>query len=92
MVVRTFIHRQILPLREREHLLWQHQGRTDLMMEFPYPISEGLFRVLRIRAIDVEYPGEGAGPPSFNTEHPPPTGHRFTGMVSEPPIPPSQVD
>jgi hypothetical protein len=40
------------------------------MMEFPYPISKELFRVLMIGAIGVEYPGEGIGSPSFIVEHP----------------------
>lgn len=39
VVVHTFVHRQILPLRERAHPLWQHQQIIDSMMEFPYPIS-----------------------------------------------------
>jgi hypothetical protein len=64
VVVRTFIHRQILPLRERVHPLWLHQGITNPMMEFPYPISMELLRVLVIGAIGVEYPGEGVDLPS----------------------------
>jgi hypothetical protein len=39
-VVHMFIHHRILPLGERVHPLWQHQGITDPMMEFPYPISD----------------------------------------------------
>jgi hypothetical protein len=42
VAVQTFIHRWILPLRERVHPLWLHLGITDPMMEFPYPILEGL--------------------------------------------------
>jgi hypothetical protein len=53
-------------MRERAQLLWQHP--TDPMMEFPYPISEELFRVLMIRAVDVEYPREGVRSPLFNAE------------------------
>jgi hypothetical protein len=34
--------------------LWLHQGITDPMMEFPYPISVELLRVLMIGAIGVE--------------------------------------
>ena len=63
MVVRMFIHRQILPLMEWAHLLWLHQGMTDPMMEFPYPISETPLWVSMLEAIDVNYPGAGIGPP-----------------------------
>jgi hypothetical protein len=86
VVVRTFVQCQILPLRERAHPLWLHQGITDPMMEFPYPISSELLRVLMIRAIGVEYPGEGIGPsPStLNILLP---WVKFAGMVSEPLFP-----
>jgi hypothetical protein len=77
VVVRTFIQCRILPLRERAHPLWLHQGNTNLMMEFPYPISAELLRVLMIGAVDVEYPGEGVEPPPFDAENPPPMGHPF---------------
>jgi hypothetical protein len=47
------------------------------MMEFLYLILAELLRVLIIGAIDVEYPGEGVGPPPFDAENPPPMGHPF---------------
>jgi hypothetical protein len=84
VVVRTFIHLGILPLRERAHLLWQHQGITDLMMEFPHPILEELLRVLMIGAIDVGYLGAGVGPVHFSIEHSPLAGHPFTETMLEP--------
>jgi hypothetical protein len=92
VMVRTFIRHWILLLRERAHPLWQHQGITDPMMEFPYPISEELFRVLMIRAITVEYPGEGVGPSPSDAKYPPLAGLPFTRMVSEPPVPHSRVE
>jgi hypothetical protein len=36
VVVRTFIQRRILSLRERVHPLWQHQGITDPMIPLSY--------------------------------------------------------
>jgi hypothetical protein len=86
VVVRTFIHLHILPLRERAHLLWQHQGITDSMMEFPYPILEEFPRVLMIRVVSADYPGAGVGPIHFSGEHSPPAGHPFTEMIPEPPL------
>lgn len=62
------------------------------MMEFPYPISEELLRVLKIRVVDVDYLGVGVSLVPFSTEHPPPMGHLFTRMISEPPSPPSSVE
>jgi hypothetical protein len=38
-------------------------------MELPYPISEGLLRVLMIRAVGVEYLGEGIESPLFDAKH-----------------------
>jgi hypothetical protein len=67
--------------------LWQHQGITDPMMEFPYPISEELFRVLMIRAISVEHTGEGVGPPPFDTKHPLPRDIRLPGCYWSPLFP-----
>jgi hypothetical protein len=67
VVVRTFIRHRILPMREQAQVLWQHP--PDPMMEFPYPISEELFRVLMIGAVGVEYPRKGVGPPLFDAEH-----------------------
>ena len=61
-------------------------------MEFPYPILEELFRVLMIRAIGVNYPREGIDPTPFSAEHPSPTGHLLTGMISKPHVPPSVVE
>ena len=63
VVVRSFIHRRILPLRERAHSLWLYQGITDPMMEFPYPISEMLLQVLMLEAISVDYPGRASALP-----------------------------
>jgi hypothetical protein len=57
-----------------------------------YPISAELLRVLMIGAVGVKYPGEGVGPPPFDVEQPPPIGHPFTGMLSEPPVPPFGVE
>jgi hypothetical protein len=92
VVVHMFIQRWILPLRERVHPLWQHQGITDPMMDFPYPISKGLLRVLMIGAVGANYLGaDASGLSPFSTEHPPPAGHPFAEMMSEPPIPPSEV-
>jgi hypothetical protein len=62
------------------------------MVESPYPIAEELLRVLMLEAIGVNYPGVGIGPPHFSADHPPPAGHPFTGMVSEPSTPPSEVE
>ena len=64
MVVRTFIHRWVLPLREQAHLLWLHQGIIDPMMEPPYPILETLLWVLMLKAISTNYLGLSVGPPS----------------------------
>ena len=62
------------------------------MMEFPYPISETLHRVLMLEAIDIDYLRAGVGPPPFNTDHPPPANHPFTRMMSEPLAPPFEVE
>jgi hypothetical protein len=48
--------------------------------------------VLMLEAVGVNYPGVGIGPPPFSTDHPPPAGHPFTWMVSEPPAPPFEVE
>jgi hypothetical protein len=86
VVVRTFIHHRILPLRERVHSLWQHQGIVDLMIEFLNPIPDGLFWVLMIEAISVDYRGEGVGPIPSRKEHPPSVGHPLTRMILEAPL------
>jgi hypothetical protein len=39
VVVHTFIHSRILPLRESPHPMWQHQRFTDAMMEFRYLLA-----------------------------------------------------
>ena len=64
--------------------MWQHLWLTNPMMKFPYPISKELFRVLMIRAVYVEYLGESVGPPLV--------GHQLTGMLSESPVPPFEVE
>lgn len=45
-----------------------------------------------IGAIGLDFPGLGVGPAPFSAEHPAPIGHPFTGMISEPPSPPSMVE
>jgi hypothetical protein len=61
------------------------------MMEFPYPILEDLRRVLMIGGVGVEYPGEGVGPPPLMPNILLPWVTR-SGMVLEPPVPPSRVE
>ena len=61
-------------------------------MEFLYPISKELLRVLLIRAIGADYLGAGSSPAPFSAEHPPPAAHPFTGMISVPPSPPFEVE
>ena len=63
------------------HPLCQHQGITDMVMEFSYPILGELLWVLMIRAVGVNYPGEGVGPTPFSAEHPPPVGHPLIRMI-----------
>jgi len=80
VVVCMFIHRWILPLREQAHPLWLHQGITDLMMEFPYAISETLLWVLMLEAVGMDY----SALPPFNADHPSSASQPFVGMMSEP--------
>jgi hypothetical protein len=54
-------------------------------MEFPYPISEELLRVLMIGAVGMDYQGANNGPPPFSAEHPPPMGYPLTKMILRPP-------
>jgi hypothetical protein len=63
VVVCTFIQHQILPLRKRAHPLWQQQEVIDLMMEFPYPISEGATLGVDDQGSRRELPGVGVRPP-----------------------------
>jgi hypothetical protein len=85
VVVRTFIYHRIIVMRERTQPLWQHP--TNPMMEFPYPISEELFRVLMIGAVGVEYLREGIRPPSFDAEHPLPRAIHSSGWCRSPLFP-----
>lgn len=81
VIIRMFIERRILPLREWSHPLWTYEGFLDLMMEFLYLIPDTVLRVLMLDAAGMNYHGASVGPRPFSADHPCPANHPLARLA-----------
>jgi hypothetical protein len=73
--------------------MWLHRASTTQGWSFPTPSLRCYSDCLCLRpSAQTTYLGAGVGPPPFSTDDPAPVGHLFTGMVSKPSAPPSEVE